>query len=61
MKIKAYNIAYDTDGEKVDLPNELIFDIEPNLDEVEIVEIIEDKISEKTNYCVLGFNWVEIK
>lgn len=54
MKILAYNIDYDTDGEKVDLPKEIEIEIEP-MTVYEEEELISDKISEITGFCHNGF------
>ncbi len=55
MKIKAYDIEYDTDGIDVDLPNELTFDIEDQ-DFVPEYELA-DAISDKTGFCVFSFQF----
>lgn len=55
MEVTAFNIKYDTDGEQVDLPEELTFYI-PNEEEIEnISDIVSDKISNETGFCHLGF------
>jgi len=56
---RAYNIKYDTDGERVeDLPSELTFtvdeeDFNPSID-------LGDMISDKTGWCVNGFSYEEL-
>jgi hypothetical protein len=56
MKYNVTDIDFDTDGEEVDLPNELVIDV-PNeiTDADEIHEYIEDEISKITGYCHNGF------
>ena len=58
MKIKVTNIVYDTesDGEihDVDLPTEMTLDIPNNVD---IEDEIADVISDKTGWCVEGYNY----
>lgn len=51
----AYNIIWDTDGEKVNLPTEINIpkDIEKNEDK------ISDYISDVTGFCHLGFSLKE--
>ncbi len=59
QKVKVYhlyNINYDTDGEEVDLPLEALVMISANED---ISDIGADLISDKTGFCVLGFNFKE--
>lgn len=56
---RAYNIKYDTDGERVEgLPSELTFtvdeeDFNPSID-------LGDMISDKTGWCVNGFSYEEL-
>lgn len=53
---KITNIEYDTDGEDLDLPTELIIVVPTDLtDKNEIEEFISNEISNKTGYCHLGF------
>ena len=59
MKIRCYNIRYDTDGLKVNLPKELFFESdEPDFDPHEEAA---DLISDKTGWCVFSFDWEEVK
>lgn len=59
MKIRCYNIRYDTDGLKVKLPKELFFESdEPDFDPHEDAA---DLISDKTGWCVFSFSWEEVK
>ncbi len=57
MKYTVTDIDYDTDGEKVDLPKELIIDVPDDItDEYEINEFISDEISNQTGWCHSGFS-----
>ena len=54
------NIKWDTDGEEVDLPQEIKVDI-PNdvfvkMDGQEISDFISDYITNETGFCHKGFN-----
>jgi hypothetical protein len=53
MRIKVTNIVYDTDGESVDLPREMILDV----DNVEDTDEIVDMISDRTDWCVTSYNY----
>jgi hypothetical protein len=61
MKIKVTNIVYDTDGESVtDLPNEMIIEISEmvvEVDGIDIESVIADTISDKTGWCIQGYNY----
>lgn len=65
MKVKFFNIKYDTDGADVDLPSELIFPLPGSL-EVEdenalddyVSECGADMISDHTGWCVFSFEHV---
>ena len=54
---RAYNIDWDTDGEKVDLPSEVTFEMED--DEDPSLEGA-NAISDKYGWCVNGFSFEEI-
>lgn len=56
---RCFNIDYDTDGEKVDLPSSLIIEIHSG--EASIDEMLANAISEKTGYCINSFNFEEIE
>jgi hypothetical protein len=59
MKIRCYNIRYDTDGLKVKLPKELFFESdEPDFDPHKEAA---DLISDKTSWCVFSFSLEEVK
>ncbi|MFW6046763.1 MAG: hypothetical protein ACOCP4_03125 [Candidatus Woesearchaeota archaeon] len=52
---KVYNINYDTDGEKIDLPKEIVFEINDSDFEPSIE--LADKISDKTGFCVNSYEY----
>jgi len=59
MKIKVTNIVYDTESDGVvhtdlDLPTEIILEIDKDCD---IEDEIADTISNKTGWCVEGYNY----
>jgi hypothetical protein len=54
MRIKVTNIVYDTDGESVDLPSEMIVNVDGIID---IDQEIADAISDKTGWCVGSYNY----
>lgn len=57
MQIKAFNIQYDTDGVKVKgLPQELWFEIDDDPDFDPATELA-DLISNKTGWCVFGYDF----
>jgi len=55
------DIDWDTDGEEVDLPDEMTVNVseDEELEEDEIEEYISDKISDETGFCHFGFNYKE--
>ena len=55
MKIKIYNIDWDTDGEDIDLPAEETFEIDDDYIMDNIEEEMNDYLSEKYGYCVDGY------
>ena len=56
MKHIVYNIKYDTDGEKVKLPDRLEIELPDDItDPDEIAEELSDKISDITGFCHFGF------
>lgn len=57
MKYIITDISWDTDGEDVDLPEEMEIDVPDDLNSYEeIEEYISDKLSEETGFCHLGFS-----
>jgi hypothetical protein len=59
MKIRCYDIQYDTDGLKIKgLPKQLIFEVEdPTFDPAYEAA---DLISDKTGWCVVGFQFEKL-
>ena len=56
--MKAMNIEWDTDGEYIDLPNEI--DIPEDLDfKDDIEETVSDYLSDTTGFCHKGFNLIK--
>lgn len=50
MKLKVFNISYDTDEEQIDLPQLLTLEVE---DEDDIC----DAVSDKTGFCVFSLQY----
>ena len=51
-----YDIKYDTDGEKIELPNRLEIDVPDDItDREDIEQILSDEISNITGFCHFGF------
>lgn len=53
-KVLVYNIKWDTDGEEVDLPQEMRISVHAIGDD-ELEEFIADEISNITGFCHDGF------
>ena len=53
-KYNLFNIVYDTDGESNELPTELTFNVD---DDVDIAMEGADLISDETGFCVESFEW----
>ncbi len=68
MKIKFYNIKWDIDGQDVDLPKEVVIEMEHkhlNLNDVnaisdEVDECGADELSDRFGWCVNSFQWEEV-
>ena len=60
MKVRVFNIDYDTDNEFVDLPKEIFMFISSTFEEEEIEEFISDEISNFTGYLHFGFQYEKI-
>jgi len=59
MEYTVSGIEYDTDGEDIDLPNELKINVPNELtDGDEINEFISDEISNVTGFCHKGFTTI---
>lgn len=57
MKIRAYSIVYDTDGAKIDLPKELMFEVPAGFN---VIDDGAELISEQTGWAVHSFNYEEV-
>ena len=55
MIVKFYNISWDTDGESVDIPNEVKLDVDLSSDEIEYYGA--DELSDKYGWCVNSFQF----
>ena len=54
-KIKFFNIEYDTDGQEIKLPKELIFDVDLSFDvDMDGAELISNKVG----FCVFNFDYI---
>ena len=51
MKVKAFDIDWDTDGEEVDLPNDTIIDVDVE-DDDDVSERVCDALSDKFGFCI---------
>ena len=56
---RAFNIDYETDGENVDLPEELFFEIDD--EDFDPVDELADLISDTTGWLVNGCSFEEVK
>lgn len=59
--IRIFNINYDTDGEEISLPDELVMTIPKGAKESELTELASDFISDSTGFCHNGFDWSPIQ
>lgn len=50
-----YNIEYDTDGEKVELPDRLEIELPDDTDPEDVEQLLSDEISNITGFCHFGF------
>lgn len=55
MNATVTDIKWDTDGEKVDLPQSIIVPIPEDIEEDEIEEYVSDEITKTTGFCHKGF------
>lgn len=60
MKVRVFNIDYDTDKKFVDLPKEIFMFIPSTFEEEEIEEFISDEISNFTDYLHFGFQYEKV-
>ena len=54
VEVEAYDIDWDTDGEKVKLPKSVKLMMNPSED---ISETISDRLSDQTGWCANTFRW----
>ncbi|MFA5418779.1 MAG: hypothetical protein WC341_09995 [Bacteroidales bacterium] len=54
-KFTVTNIKYDTDGEKIDLPDRLEIELPDDTEEDEVADLLSDEISNITGFCHFGF------
>lgn len=59
MKVKVFDIDWDTDGEDVELPLEIELEIDDKFvnDEDELSEVICDYLSDEYGFCHFGFDY----
>ena len=50
-----YNIEYDTDGAKVELPDRLEIELPDDTDPEDVEQLLSDEISNITGFCHFGF------
>lgn len=55
MKYLVNNIQYDTDGETIELPNEIEIEVCDTMSVDEKLDFISDEISNRTGFCHGGF------
>ena len=56
-KVLVNVIEYDTEGEIVEIPNELEIELPSDIENDEIEDFLSDEISEMTGWCHNGFEW----
>jgi len=54
-KYVVYNIEYDTDGKKVELPEKLEIELSNDTKQQDIEDKLSDEISNITGFCHFGF------
>jgi hypothetical protein len=54
QKIRMFDIKWDTDGEDVELPDEMSFEVE---DDFDVESEGADLLSDETGWCVFGFDF----
>ena len=57
MTYEVTNIKYDTDGEKVKLPDTLFIDLPEDTQPDEVEDLLCDEISNITGFCHFGFTF----
>ena len=61
MKVTVTDIKWDTDGEDVDLPAEMVIEVPEGMDEEEADEFVSDEISNQTGFCHTGYSSSTLK
>lgn len=59
-KYRVYDIQWDTDGERVDLPTEFTLETEYPVEDYDLHDIEEffsEEITERTGFCHTGFSY----
>lgn len=54
MKVRAFNIDWDTDGKKIDLPDECVVELD---DDQDPHEDLANVLSDEYGWCVNGCNY----
>jgi len=61
--IRCYNIKWDTDGEEIDLPGEVVIEIEEE-EGIDLETLVNeqgaDVLSDEYGWCIFGYNWEEV-
>lgn len=59
MKVKIFNISWDTDEEETDLPSKIVFNFKDKhvFDDIDIDEFLSDILSDEYGFCVNGFQY----
>jgi len=60
MKVKCFNIKWETDGEVVDLPKTMTFDVCDKSTDDEIEEFLTDALSDRTGWLHDGYSWSRV-
>lgn len=57
MKVRAFNIQWDTDGEDIDLPKEMIVDVDEDHFNDDPDEAVGDAVSDESGFCHNGLSY----
>ena len=55
-KIIATNIQWDTDGEELSLPTNVVMLVDKDLNNDELLDVVSDKLSDEVGFCHFGFD-----
>ncbi len=64
MKIRCWDIVWDTDGEDADLPREVVIEVDDEVwaeGSVTAEEAVSGALSDKYGWCHTGFNYEAVK